>query len=1082
MRIDEQINRVEDWLRYAPPAAFSPDAEEESAKLWRTVRAATDTSESQVLAAQLVRAKTVLGQFHHRRYRFQRRPIDLAKAVICLSQVADDHQRVPPDLAPFVGRFADPRNQVEVGRRLLDAGLDGSEPVLVEAGIVLVAPHAAGEPELTRLLFLGHLCRYQGSRSPADLDHAIGLGDRVVAETDNAEMAVALARAYLDRYSLHARLEDLEHARGLLHGLAPADKSALSALGVAYRLLYDRTGADSHLDRAVEFCAEGDASTHLAIALARRFERDSDLVDLDRAWALVRPGTPVDAESAADVVGLLLLRYRHRGDRSSLDHAVTLAKDTLARLPDHHPRRHGLHLALAAALHLRYLGMGAEDDLNQATKNGTWAHRARPANSTDPDSGVILAEIHLTRYARNGVGDDLDLAARLTTEAGERCPPEWAAVSAGVHHARYLATQDRAEIDRAVELGGQAVRTTRAGHASLPDRQAKLALHYRIREADGDLDKATALAADAVAATGVEHVDLPDRLAVLADAYLAQFRTGPVDALLSTAVAASRRAWELVRDDPQHPRRIRRAGELARCLLAAADSGAPVPADTVRALADEVFVAPPASPHDQVAAQHAVGELLLAIGEPDLAVPVLDAAIRLLPSLPPREADWVDRQHRLGTQSGLVQAVVTAHCAAADPAGAVTVAELGRGVLLAAEAGIRVDLAQLRSARSQLADRFEWVCERLNTPDFPASERKRWWRNYDELLAEIRDLPGFSDFLAEPSERSLRPEAGTAVLVSAHRRGGHAVLVHPDAEPVVVDLPDLVGVETRVAALLNVVQDNSLAKQMRRRPVLFDTLAWLWDAVVGPVVSELPSARVWWVPTGVLGLLPLHAAGHQGQPGALDLVVSSYAPSLRVLRAARSRPPVRERRQLVVAMLHTEGGHDLITAAREAESLRGTTLVNAAATGDAVVAAMDEATWVHFACHAITDPVSPAAGGLVLHDRTVLLPEIGGLQLPDAELAYLSACSTADHGTRHADEVLHLASAFHLAGFRHVIATLWPLHDTTGSTAARAFYDRLSDSPTAIDAATTLHHVTRELRDTDPQRPDRWAALIHSGP
>ncbi|PPK65043.1 CHAT domain-containing protein [Actinokineospora auranticolor] len=1051
MQIDEQINRVADWVRYPLPAAFSRDAEEESTKLWRTVRAATDASGSRVLAAQLTAAKTVLGQFHHRRYRFRRRPIDLAKAIICLSQVADDHQRIPPDLTPVVGRFADRRTQVEVGTSLLD----GFEPELVEAGILLVAAHAAGSPELRRVLFLAYLRRYQDSRAPADLEHGIELGDRVIATTDDAEIIEALARAYLDRYALHTHLDDLERARELLHDVP----SARGALGVAYRLLYDHTGIDNHLDRAIDFCE----STHLAIALARRFERDATLPDLDRAWTLVVP--PVDVESAADIVALLLLRYRHRGDRSSLDRAVTLAKDTLAELPDHHPRLHGLHLALAAALHQRYLGGGAEADLHQAVKNATWAHRSRPANNTAPDSGAVLAEIHLTRYARNGVGADLDAAARLTTDA---------AVSARIHHARYLATQDRAEIDRAVELGDQAVRTTRAGRASLPDRQAQLALHLRIRDAEGDLAMATALAEGAVAATGTDHVDLPDRRAVLADAYLARFRADPDAAHLAEAVSASERAWELVRADPQHPRRIRRAGELARCLLEAARIDAPVPADTVRALADEVFLAPSASPHDQVAAQHAVGELLLAIGEPDLAVPVLDAAIRLLPSLPPREADWADR---LGTQSGLVQAAVAARCAVADPAGAVTVAELGRGVLLAAEAGIRVDLSQLRSARSQLADRFEWVCERLNTPDFPTSERKRWWRDYDELLAEIRDLPGFGDFLAEPAERSLRPEAGTAVLVSAHRRGGHAVLVRSDAEPVVVDLPDLVDVEARVAAMLNVVQGNSLAMQMRRRPVLLDTLAWLWDAVVGPVISALPSTRVWWVPTGVLGLLPLHAAGHPGEQGALDLVVSSYTPSLRVLRAARSRPPAAERRVLAVAM-----PQDLATAAEEVKSLRGTTLVDTAATGDAVLAAMGKATWAHFACHAITDPVSPAAGGLVLHDRDVLLPEIGGLHLPDAELAYLSACSTANHGTRHADEVLHLASAFHLAGFRHVIATLWPLHDTTGATAAHAFYDRLPDSPTAPDAATTLRHVTRELRDSDPQRPDRWAALIHSGP
>lgn len=149
---------------------------------------------------------------------------------------------------------------------------------------------------------------------------------------------------------------------------------------------------------------------------------------------------------------------------------------------------------------------------------------------------------------------------------------------------------------------------------------------------------------------------------------------------------------------------------------------------------------------------------------------------------------------------------------------------------------------------------------------------------------------------------------------------------------------------------------------------------------------------------------------------------------------------------------------------------------------DSVRAALTRSTWAHFACHAVADPVSPAEGGLLLHDRILRLPEIGGLPLAEAELAYLSACSTANHGIRHADEVLHLASAFQLAGFRHVVATLWPLGDKIATEAARAFYHHLPDSPVVDDAATVLHQVTRDLRASHPDRPDLWAALVHSGP
>jgi CHAT domain-containing protein len=90
------------------------------------------------------------------------------------------------------------------------------------------------------------------------------------------------------------------------------------------------------------------------------------------------------------------------------------------------------------------------------------------------------------------------------------------------------------------------------------------------------------------------------------------------------------------------------------------------------------------------------------------------------------------------------------------------------------------------------------------------------------------------------------------------------------------------------------------------------------------------------------------------------------------------------------------------------------------------------------------------------------------------ELAYLFTCSTAARGLR-ADEPTNLASAFHLAGFRHVVATLWPLTDTAAAHAAQTFYDTL-------DTVHTVRAVARELRARYPHRPDLWAALIHSGP
>jgi hypothetical protein len=78
-------------------------------------------------------------------------------------------------------------------------------------------------------------------------------------------------------------------------------------------------------------------------------------------------------------------------------------------------------------------------------------------------------------------------------------------------------------------------------------------------------------------------------------------------------------------------------------------------------------------------------------------------------------------------------------------------------------------------------------------------------------------------------------------------------------------------------------------------------LEWLWDTIAWPVLDRLgctgttadPASltRIWWMPTGALCRLPLHAAGHHREGGGrtlLDRVVSSYTPTVHALGQARA--------------------------------------------------------------------------------------------------------------------------------------------------------------------------------------------------
>jgi CHAT domain-containing protein len=231
-----------------------------------------------------------------------------------------------------------------------------------------------------------------------------------------------------------------------------------------------------------------------------------------------------------------------------------------------------------------------------------------------------------------------------------------------------------------------------------------------------------------------------------------------------------------------------------------------------------------------------------------------------------------------------------------------------------------------------------------------------------------------------------------------------------------------------------------------------------------------------------------------------DRVVSSYTPTVRALAYARRAHPaeVAQRpgltgaraRLVVVAMPRTPGAPDLSGAQAEADVLREhfgdrvSMLIGPQATHDTVTSALPAAQWAHFACHGHCDPVSPSASRLLLHDherRPLAVTDVTRLRMEQADLAFLSACSTARPGDGLADEAIHLASAFQLAGYRHVIGTLWPILDRQAVKLADDVYTALATTGTAAASAAVLHDVTRRLRDRWQLTPSIWASYIHVG-
>ena len=141
---------------------------------------------------------------------------------------------------------------------------------------------------------------------------------------------------------------------------------------------------------------------------------------------------------------------------------------------------------------------------------------------------------------------------------------------------------------------------------------------------------------------------------------------------------------------------------------------------------------------------------------------------------------------------------------------------------------------------------------------------------------------------------------------------------------------------------------------------LNSTTRRLWDLVIGPVLSALPTSdRVVLIPGGMLGLLPLQAAWREdqfavtGRRYALDAALITYTPSARALQRTGPRTAPTEQSGILAVYDPDPGLPNTPLEVREALSWfgRGRQLSKDHATLDMVCAELAEYSVLHFSCH-----------------------------------------------------------------------------------------------------------------------------------
>ncbi|EPS42003.1 hypothetical protein H072_4038 [Dactylellina haptotyla CBS 200.50] len=510
-------------------------------------------------------------------------------------------------------------------------------------------------------------------------------------------------------------------------------------------------------------------------------------------------------------------------------------------------------------------------------------------------------------------------------------------------------------------------------------------------------------------------------------------------------------------------------------------------------------------------------------GQWDDASKVLEESVKHLLVITPRSLKNTDKQGVIGQHFGLASHAARLFLwAGKTPLEALQILELGRGIVTSLMLEIRTDISGLEAAYPDLASEFLSLRQVLDSPMsetsksslmlgsglIPQETEKKKRRDAEkrlvEVMKEIHSKNGFERFLLPHTSEQLMAaaEGGPIAIINTEERECHAFIVEKSRIRA-IKLPNLrQGEIVAKAALLRGTEESEI----------WEVLEWLWDAVAQPILNALGFTskpigklnewpRLRWVPTGSLSQLPLHAAGRHlkdSDETVLDRVISSYSLSIKTLIYGRERKDFDLKASndaLLISMSKTPGHSSLYFAGKEIEVLEelcpalGLEIKKPPRQRDEILSSLSTCGIFHFAGHGSFNRSDPSRSCLLLDDwqtdpLTVSKLWEYKIQNNPPFLAYLSACSTgANDELKFSDEGINLISAYQLAGFRHVIGTLWEVDDLYCVKIAKRIYKTIRDEGGLKDenVSLALHTALTSLRSKSLANSSIRKARGHSG-
>ncbi|KAJ7090654.1 CHAT domain-containing protein [Mycena epipterygia] len=851
---------------------------------------------------------------------------------------------------------------------------------------------------------------------------------------------------------------------------------------------------------------------NLGISLISRFEQLGGLNDLNQsvlsfeaAVALTPDDHPDKPSLLTNLGNSLCSRFEQLGGSGldDLNQSVFRLEAAVTLTPDGHPNKPSLLNNFGNSLRNRFQQLGDRDDLNQSVL------RLEAAVALTPDG-------HLDMPSRlNNLGNSL--------------------------RNRFQQLGDLDDLNQSVMKLEAALALTPNGH---PDKPALLSnlgnsLCIRFERLGGldDLNQSVLRLEAAVALTPDGHPNKPSRLNNLGDSLLSRFeRLGDL-CDLNQSVLRLEAAVTLTPDGhPDKPswlnnlgnslcNRFKRVGDLDdlnQSLLhhyTSAACSATGPA-RIRFVAAKKW------------AKHAH------IHQPSSILLAYTTAIELLPELAWLGLSITDRHHCLLQAGQVVRDAASAAIAVHDYQKAVEWLDQGRSVIWSQLLNLRAPVNELRKSHPGLASQLVSLSTSLETAGTrsnavagaikPQSLQSIAQQSHalvlerNHILQQIRELPGFQRFLLSKtiSELSLAANMGPVAILNISTYGCDALVLMPGLADKVIHVP-LSGFTLHAAEALAKLLTSTVGIPGRsdrltgshegdRTPddIFSHILSELWFKIVLPVLNALAITtpvsqdlgRIWWCPTGPLAFLPIHAAGLYGEDQGFgsklsDFLISSYTPSLTALiQGFRPQSGSHKGLQLLAVTQPSAYGQSYIPGTHEEikcieQHAKGKVPVqwldrDMAMVGN-VQKGMKDSRWVHFACHGVQS-ISPTESALLLAGSSRLtLSNIIQLSLPNADLAFLSACQTATGSKELQDESVHLAAGMLLAGYRGVIGTMWSIMDNDAPQVAGDVYAHLLEAspPDPTRAAEALHIAVQKLRKQPGAKKSflHWVPFIHFG-